>query len=190
MLKGRRLGCCSSCLHTVPTLLVFWRKNPYVTVWCEQMWCLGRMDEVRWTPMSLLMLSIQIDVGDERRWRNPTCEAADCWPGSHRNAGLRGSLCAGTLKGCALCVCPAKPSFRIGFCGRMFIWQRRRLKAVLCYVMRIGIWIFMPTLSHSSPIWSTAGSSCRHPCSLQGSWTGWPFNASSDSNDSMVVLIW
>lgn len=60
--------------------------------------------------------------------------------------------CAGTLKGCALCVCPAKPSFRIGFCGRMFIWQRRRLKAVLCYVMRIGIWIFMPTLSHSSPI--------------------------------------
>jgi len=30
-------------------------------------------------------------------------------------------------------------------------------------------------------------SSCRHPCSLQGSWTRWPFTVPSNSNNSMIL---
>ena len=29
--------------------------------------------------------------------------------------------------------------------------------------------------------------SCRHPCSLQGSWTRWPLRVPSNSNDSVIL---
>jgi len=42
----------------------------------------------------------------------------------------------------------------------------------------------------SKPIWNV-GSSCRCPCSLQGSWTRWPLKFPSNSNyDSTIKSEW
>ena len=46
-----------------------------------------------------------------------------------------------------------------------------------------------PSLIYSSSGWTRHRLSCRHPCSLQGSWTRGPLRVPSNSNDS-VKLLW
>ena len=54
-------------------------------------------------------------------------------------------------------------------------------------------WWMPSAWRHPGPDWTGLWVicwSCRCPCSLQKSWTGWPLRVPSNSNDSMVLWIY
>jgi len=76
-----------------------------------------------------------------------------------------------------------------GYTNRFFLWWGWWSTAGGC---QERCWVPHPW-RHSRPGWTelwATWSSCRCPCSLQGSWTRWPLKVPSNSNDSMISYKW